>query len=169
MLMNQILNRIFENAKIAYKESILSGNVTIEDKLFSIVTDTNLLMDKLAKMPIQQKSNTQERTVEEEIERVYKKIPNWFAKPNQKNCQILIAFMKISNNNSMSVSVSLLQKSSNEDAHTFTSNYNQMKNISYKNHAKVFEEENGNVKLWKPVADFIIEEYLKKFDDEDKK
>ena len=36
-----------------------------------------------------------------------------------------------------------------------------MKIMSYKNHGKVFTEENGIVTLWDPVADFIIEEYIK--------
>lgn len=36
-----------------------------------------------------------------------------------------------------------------------------MKMISEKNHAKVFAEENGEISLWKPVTQFIIDEYQK--------
>ena len=41
----------------------------------------------------------------------------------------------------------------------FTSHFNQMKIISERNHAKVFDEAYGKVKLWKPIASFIIDLY----------
>jgi len=34
-----------------------------------------------------------------------------------------------------------------------------MKIISERNHAKVFDEMYGEVKLWEPVADFIVDLY----------
>ena len=44
-----------------------------------------------------------------------------------------------------------------DDARNFTKNYNQMKNYSHNNHAKVFsEDDEKTVWLWQPVKDFII-------------
>ncbi len=37
----------------------------------------------------------------------------------------------------------------------FEGNYNQMKNFGLRNHAKVFQENNGYVSLWLPVSTFI--------------
>ena len=36
-----------------------------------------------------------------------------------------------------------------------------MKIISEKNNGKVFDEINGEVSLWKPISQFVIDEYNK--------
>jgi hypothetical protein len=37
-----------------------------------------------------------------------------------------------------------------------------MKIISEKNHGKIFNEENGQVTLWEPIKDFVINQYISK-------
>jgi hypothetical protein len=103
---------------------------------------------------------SQNRTENEEIKRVKKKIPSWFSKPNQYNHKILVAYMELSNRDTKPVKIEELEKKSGlKNSQIFISNFNQMKIISYKNHGKVFSEENGLITLWSPISDFIRTEY----------
>lgn len=161
--MNEIINKIIENSKQAYKKSILLGDEGLEDLLLSILTNSKKLLDE-----VETKKNTNrnfpiiERTEEDEIKRVKRKIPNWFSKPEQYNHKILVAYLKLSNKNQYPVKlVDLEQQSGFKDKHKFKTNFNQMKTLSYKNHGKVFTEENGDISLWEPLADFIVKEYEK--------
>ena len=54
-------------------------------------------------------------------------------------------------------SINKLEEQSEIEPKIFLGHYNAMKTISKKNHAKVFEEINKEVSLWKPVAGFIEE------------
>ncbi|WP_368029205.1 hypothetical protein [Arcobacter sp. s6] len=161
--MNETINSIFENSKLAYKKAILLGNEELEELLFSILSDSNRLLNNLNDNEINKKeSSTLERTEEEEIQRVKKKIPSWLSKPNQFNYKILIAYLKLSNKNINTVHINDLENEAGlENSQKFISNFNQMKIISYKNHGKVFTEENGIITLWNPVASFIVNEYEK--------
>lgn len=161
--MNETINKILENSKQAYKKSILLGNEELEDLLFSIMTDSKKLLDEVEnKKIIKSSSPTIERTEEEEIKRVKRKIPSWFSKPEQYNHKILVAYLKLSNKNQNPVALNdLEQQSGFSDKHKFRTNFNQMKILSYKNHGKVFTEINGVVSLWEPLAEFIVEEYTK--------
>jgi hypothetical protein len=157
------LNKILENSKIAYKESVLVDNSVIEEKLLSIISDSKYLIDRLENGEMKTKNTLNGmRTESEEIERVKRRVPQWLNKPNQYNSKILISYMKLSNNNQFPISTSTLEKHCTiDDTHKFTSNYNQMKIISEKNHCKVFSDENGEVKLWEPISDFVISEFIK--------
>lgn len=161
--MNETINSILENSKKAYKKAILIGNDELEELLFSILTDSKKFLDEYEDNKTKVKNITSpERTEEEEIQRVKKKIPSWFSKPNQYNHKILVAYLKLSNKNENPVNLIDLERECGlNNSHKFNSNFNQMKMISYKNHGKVFTEENGIVTLWDPVADFIVEEYIK--------
>lgn len=164
--MTEIINKILENSKKAYKKSILINNEELEELLFSIITDTKRVLDEVNS---EEKNinnvSSQNRTEEEEIKRVRKKIPSWFSKPNQYNHKILVAYMKLSNKNKDTITMEVLEKEAGlKNSQVFISNFNQMKIISYKNHGKVFIEENGIIKLWEPVADFIVNEYEKIID-----
>lgn len=154
------LESILEKSKICYKESVLIDNEVLQDALLSIMSDAKYLIDNsqqnkrivTATLPI---------TIEDEIKKVQRKIPQWFDKPRQINSQILVAFMQLSHSNQMLIDVSILEKHCNMDSKTFNSNYAQMKIIAPKNHCKVFEEVDGKVSLWSPVAEFIIAQYTK--------
>jgi hemerythrin superfamily protein len=45
--MTETINKILENSRLAYKKSILIDNVELEELLFSIITDSKKLLDKL--------------------------------------------------------------------------------------------------------------------------
>lgn len=95
-----------------------------------------------------------------EIEKVKRKIPKWFKNGGQINSKILITFMRLSNKNAKSVSIQDLVIS--DTSIDIRKNYQEMKEIYEKNHAKVFDEDSsGMIALWQPVADFICEEYDK--------
>ena len=161
--MTEIINNILENSKKAYKKSIMINNEELEELLFSIITDTKKLLDKVSdKKIITNNMSSKNRTEDEEIIRVKKKIPSWLSKPNQYNHKILVSYMKLSNKNRNTVTTEELEKESGlKNSQTFISNFNQMKIISYKNHGKVFTEENGVITLWHVIADYIVEEYEK--------
>ncbi len=93
----------------------------------------------------------------EEIKKVRRKIPRWIKNPHQINSRILVAFLKLKNNN-IHVTPTVLREHCSE-INDFEGNYNQMKNFGEKNNAKVFEEINNTIELWKPVESFIIESF----------
>lgn len=92
-----------------------------------------------------------------EIEKVKRKIPRWFNNPHQINSRILVAFLRLKNDN-IHVTPSVLREHCSE-INDFEGNYNQMKNFGEKNHAKVFEEINNTIELWEPVEVFILESF----------
>lgn len=94
-----------------------------------------------------------------EIDKVEKRIPNWFKNLDQINSQILRAFMDHCKNGD-SIEYDVLEKEC-KHIDSFQSNFNQMVSISRKNHAKVFEKIGSLIKLWKPVEGFIRSEYKK--------
>ena len=96
--------------------------------------------------------------IEREIRRVQNKIPRWFQNKNQINSKILYAFIKVYLREG-NVTVEDLKKESNVD--TFKSNYDQMRIIAPQNHAKIFEEIDGNVYFWKEVEEYIWNYYNK--------
>ncbi len=166
--MVEVLNRILENSKVAYRESIVIDNKLIEDNLLSIISDSKYLIDMLENTPttkitkVRNTMNNDNRSESDEVKRVKRRIPLWLNRPHQYNHKILVTYMMLSNNNETPISVSLLEKHCDiDDSSKFYSHYNQMKIISEKNHAKVFTEENGSVRLWEPISEFVIDEFQK--------
>ena len=155
--MKAIVEKILNDAKIAYKESIKIENEILENHLLSIIGNAQSILNQ--KNVLNSDSGIQES---EEIQKVQRKVPRWLNNPSQYNYKILTTFMQLSNNNSMPISISLLEKHSNMENSKFVSHFNQMKIISEKNHAKVFDESFGEVKLWDPVANFIVKLYEQK-------
>ena len=161
--MKEIVNKIFENAKSAYKESVLIENKIMEDKLLTILADIRYLQNDIEnnKYIKKKKKKIDTEKVNNEVEKVKRKVPLWLEKPNQLNYKILKTYMDLSNNNSHYVNITTLESHSKiNDPKKFLANYNLLKTISEKNHAKVFEEKNGQVTLWNPVSE-IIENYFK--------
>lgn len=94
----------------------------------------------------------------EEIARVKRKVPKWFKNQHQICSQILITFLALSKaQQQTSISVeSLKEHCLAKGISEFQINFRQMSRIYAKNHAKVFEEQDGMVSLWEPVSDFIM-------------
>ena len=160
--MTQIVNNILDNAKVAYKESILIENEIIEDKLLSIIGDAKVLLTELEKATnkIEPKIKDKSQIELDEINKIMKKVPLWLKRPHQKNYKILVSFMELSNNNEYPIDISSLEKASEiNDNKIFSSHYSQMKIISQKSHGKIFVEENSQVKLWEPIAKFIVTKF----------
>jgi len=103
------------------------------------------------------KDNITSNQEESEIEKVKRKVPMWLNKPNQTNTRILIKAMEYLNTND-DVSFKLLEMSCS-DVERFKGNFDQMTNMRYKNHGKVFEKNGDILKLWEPVREFIKEQY----------
>ena len=161
--MKEIVNKIFENAKSAYKESVLIENKIMEDKLLTILADIRYLQNDIEnnKYIKKKKKKIDTEKINNEVEKVKRKDPLWLEKTNQLNYRILKTFMNLSNNNSHYVNITTLESHSKiQDPRKFLANYNLLKTISEKNHAKVFEEKNGQVTLWDPVSE-IVENYFK--------
>ena len=157
--MKEIVNKIFENTKSAYKESVLTENKIMEDKLLTILADLRYLQNDIEnnKYIKKKKKKIDIEKINNEIEKVKRKVPLWLEKTNQLNYKILKTFMNLSNNNSHYVNITTLESHSKiEDTKKFLANYNLLKTISEKNHAKVFQEKNGQVTLWEPVSETVI-------------
>ena len=93
--------------------------------------------------------------IDQEVEKVTRRLHRWFRNPSQNNSTILINYLKLSVHDH---EVSLLDlKNECSSIKDFDGNYNQMKNFGEKNHGKVFEERDGYVILWKPVREYILE------------
>lgn len=103
---------------------------------------------------------------DDQIRKVKRRVPGWKNRPHQINSKILAIFMELSGNGKNGVSLDMLQDEFEtrypEERGIFTKNYNQMRNNGYKNHGKVFYEDNEQtVWLWGPIRDFVIEVYSK--------
>lgn len=100
----------------------------------------------------------------EQITKVTKRVPTWFRKYfiglNPCNGTILVRFLELSSENSRCVNRYELEEAC-KSVSNFTTNYHNMRNMLPNNHGKVFEEINGEITLWKPVAEIVLEAYSK--------
>jgi len=144
------LDEILDKVKELHSHSILNNNEYYTEKLLQIIIDLSTI------------DNVKSEVDEKEIEKVKRKVPKWMKKKHQYNYRILKVFMDISNHNEHSVSVDELEKYSEIDPKIFLGHYNGMKTISVKNHGKLFDEVDKRVKLWEPVAEFIIGTFTEK-------
>jgi len=140
-------------AKELYKYGVMNENKFIEDKSLTLITSLLLLKNE----PSLEKNH--KNSIENEIIRVKRKVPKWFDKATQYNSRILLSYMKLSNCNQVSIDINELMSFTGIEEKIFFGHYNNMKIISEKNHAKVFEEVNKRVLLWKPIATIVSAYY----------
>jgi len=139
------------------------NNSDLEDKVFELITGLSSISSKSKEINLYkrgQESMKEQLSNSEamEIQKVQSRIYGWFIKTHQYNSKILLTFLKLSDCNKFSISVSTLEKATGLDGRTFNTNYHQMRTIAEKNHGKVFEETlNGEVSLWKPISKEIEE------------
>ncbi|GEM_PF-1238233 len=145
------------------------SNLTKDYNIYSNNKINNQNMSNSNEIPsleeyLQEEEEQEKALMAEEVAKVERKVPKWLNNPHQINSQILQLFMTLSKNNEMVIKRDELQTEFERDHRDpFYSNYVQMKNFGPKNHAKVFEEDSwGNIRLWKPVADFIVGLYESK-------
>jgi len=134
-----------------HSHSIINGDKYYNDKLLQIIINLSTIGEEELSIIGSTGDN------QEEIEKVKRKVPKWMKKTHQFNYKILEAYMELSNNNEVVIDVRELEEYSDIEPKIFLGHYNAMKTISKKNHAKVFEEMNKEISLWKPVAEFIVE------------
>lgn len=162
--MKNSANKILEDAKDALKESIIIENKIIEEKLLSIIINSKQLLNELENPKNLKKKKKKDIKIleENEIKKVKRKIPLWLTKQSQYNYKILKTYMDLSQNGKHTISVISLERFSGiKESKKFLGHYNQLKTISEKNHAKVFEEKNDQINLWEPVKDFIVQQFEK--------
>ena len=156
------IKKILESSKKAYRESVVIDNEVIEEELLTIIGSAKYLLNKLEDDQVarEKKLKIGIRSEVDEIERVHRRVRLWRNREHQYNHKILTAYMKLSNNNKYSVSVSELEEQTGmNDSQKFYSHFNGMKMISEKNHGKVFNELDDRVLLWEPIADVVMEEF----------
>lgn len=97
-----------------------------------------------------------------QIKKVQKRVPTWiykyFAGLKPCNGTILVRFLELSQQNTRSIKRYELEEAC-KDIANFTTNYHNMRNMLPTNHGKVFEESYGDITLWEPVAEIILEAY----------
>lgn len=91
---------------------------------------------------------------QKEIEKVRKKLNRWSTRPNQICCKILNKYLELSRVNK-NITIEYL-KSELPELPTFNANFDQMKVISDRNHAKIFEMNNGVIEIWSPVNKLVM-------------
>lgn len=152
-LKNQLKNKLLKDHSENIVEKIL------EDFKIKVYDSTQVEVQKHTYVPIpQDKTNNHNGTLQElELAKIYKKVPVWFNKPNQKNSKILINYMKLREQKTP-VTFFELEKAC-ERIINFRSSYQAMKMISERNNAKVFDEVGRIISLWEPAKSFVEKEY----------
>jgi hypothetical protein len=97
--------------------------------------------------------------VEKEIEKIKRRVPNWFIKgKTQINSIILYTFLELLVDNTF-VPRALLEEKCHEKIKDFNGNFNQMAHFGEKNHGKIFDVDNNKVYLWEPIENIILDLY----------
>ncbi len=146
------LEAVFENLSVLIYENFPDDQLIVEEPETEIdqkeidaeALESNFMLDG-------EKKN--------EIDKIENRIPKWFRNPDQINSKILITYMELLGDGK-SVPFHKLETSC-RSIKTFQSNYNQMKIIGERNHAKVFEESGYQITLWEPTRNFVKKEYEK--------
>ena len=135
------------------KQSLKEMLAQVEQPHFELSTQTN-----------DDSTNAGVPIVEEkrQVKKVQKRVATWihkyFAGLNPCNGTILVRFLELSAQNTRPVKRYELEESC-KNVSNFITNYHNMRNMLPTNHGKVFEEEYGEITLWQPVADIVLEAY----------
>lgn len=121
-------------------------------------SSTNLNLNRKSEKTEYSTSNQKEQ----EIDKVFRKLPKWFKNPNFICSRILIIFLELEKKYG-SVKYDLLAEYC-AGIKTFKSNFAQMKNFGEKNHGKVFEQNGSIITLWNPVKENVILEFEKHYE-----
>lgn len=96
-----------------------------------------------------------------EIQKIINRIPRWFRKGrSQINGTILLTYMNLLDENGF-VLKDKLMKYCGLSEKIFLQNFSQMCQFGEKNHGKVFDLINDEVRLWKPIKEIVLREYKK--------
>jgi len=148
------VQKLKENLEIA---AFLVSKGGSEREAHSKIVESLVLLSQFNAHSFNLKSIKSKNETDQEVEKVTRRLPNWFKKPSQYNSTILYSFLKLSETN-QNVSLQALRADC-QSVNDFDGNYNQMKNFGEKNHGKVFEERDGYVTLWEPVREYVLQLY----------
>lgn len=132
--------------------------ITELERLLSIDNfESNKETGTLAEYQASQFSRNNAFEEAEEVRKVERKLSRWAQNQQQINSKILNTFLELKSEGVGKITEDLLTKRYGNYGE-FSRNYSQMKIISPRNHAKVFDVKNGVVEIWEPVKRFV-EEY----------
>lgn len=145
----EVLSKIYDEIESMIEAYVLKIIAEIQN-------DDEIILDKKLKIAIIKNNQANE------IYKIHRKIPKWFKNPEQKNSQILIAFLKLAIiEKRENIKIDELERQVKHITN-FQSSFKAMCEIYPNNNAKVFDiTENGEIVLWKPISEFILEEYQK--------
>lgn len=152
-LKNELKNKLLREHSESVVEKVLEDfKIKVYDS-----TQTEIQRTIYVQSPQNDSDNYSVTSKELELSKIYKKVPVWFNKPNQKNSQILITYMKLREEKTP-VTFFELEKACQRISN-FRSSYQAMKTISERNNAKVFDEVGKIISLWEPGKSFVEKEY----------
>jgi hypothetical protein len=88
-----------------------------------------------------------------EINKVRRKLDLWINRQGQINARILNAYLWIMRTGQKNITRQMIEDKFGEGA--FGSNFEQMKIISPRNHAKIFDLDGGAVEIWNPIRSYV--------------
>lgn len=155
-----LLSKAKDKAK-ALTKSIAINMDKDGDRIYSEALDVVVILTKLEEqMNLKAvNKNTYSNDIIEEINKVKRRVSKWKKNPKQYNSKILDAYFQMQKVDN-SITEETFERHCKEaygQNFSFLTNFSQMHNIAPKNHAKVFDVINGEIKLWNPVKDFIEE------------
>ena len=107
-----------------------------------------------AQRPKHQNTARKSELIAGEVNKVNRRLLLWASRQQQINSKILTTYLKLLRSGHSTITEEKLAKAYGNQ-NEFHKNYPQMKAISPNNHGKVFEVQNGIVKIWKPVRDAV--------------
>lgn len=146
--MERLLNKIHQHAP--YDELYMEALPLFKE--LSILEDRNK-----SNRSLDQKYDA---ITEAHISKAQRKLMKWAQDQELMPSKILdvYAFLSKVQNKSV-IDISLLEKTFKavkEDVSTFRQNFDQMKNFSERNHAKIFDiQPNGHIIIWPPVREYV--------------
>ena len=95
-----------------------------------------------------------DETLKDEINKIQRRLPLWARKQHQINSRILTLFLKMKEEDLSDITEQMLTERYNNPSEFYT-NFQQMKSIAPKNHGKIFNVEDGFVRIWEPIQQLV--------------
>ncbi len=128
-------------------------NRTLHDKTLSILLKVNEMEQLSNKAPITNNEGNKEK---DEINKVERKLKRWAKKQSQVNAKILNHFLMLQKSGKSQITQSDLEEfAQKEGIQNFNSNFYGLHKIAPRNHAKIFDVNDGVVSIWEPIKSFV--------------
>jgi hypothetical protein len=116
-----------------------------------------LYLDKIQEAAgVKKKEVSADDIISQEAKKVGSRLKLWSRRQSQINSRILNCFIELTQETGGPVSVHELKaRAERKGIDKFDSNFIQMREISSKNHGKIFDLTDGLVSIWEPVASLV--------------